>query len=238
MEMEPPIDEKEPQAHGKADLTDCADDRIDATNRLASDLEPPNDISPFTRSANQQSQRPHLILFSAFTAASIGGMGVATFGLLASGKVGLGLTKSVFEVASFGAMDIIVRVNLSLQEDHLWLPASASDLQKRGCCWFAIGILQGSVSALANISIDKKREGTIWQPAPIACKFVYYAIFRVGLTGVWSRDVAGASRQPTEYAQVVCDHQFFVRACKYRCLYTLSADLGIWQHPRFVLGYV
>ena len=39
------------------------------------------------------------------TAMSIGGMGVASFGVLAGGKVGYALTKNMFEVAVYGVVD-------------------------------------------------------------------------------------------------------------------------------------
>jgi hypothetical protein len=117
---------------------------------VTSDLEPPNNnISSSTRSANQQQQR-QVIFCLVVTAISISGMvGAAAFGLLAGGKLGLGLTKTAFEDAAFASVDIVVRQIISLLEGHLVLPAP--DLLKRACCWLVIGILHGSVCALYYI---------------------------------------------------------------------------------------
>ena len=107
------------------------------------------------------------------TAVSIGGMGVTSFGVLAGGKVGYTLTKDTLSTLAYGAVDIVV----AQQAD----PGSV--WQKRGACWFTIGIFTGSVNSAAYISFDAKRTGTIWQTERLLFLFAWNFICKAGLVG-------------------------------------------------------
>ena len=126
----------------------------------------------------------HHRLFCVMAAVSIGGMGLATFGILAAGKVGFALPRSMFQMAAYGAVDIAVDLNVVVQAH----PASALSvppgIQNRGAAWFAIAILSGSAWALYFISFDAKREGTVWQPEPIVYGSIIFFVCHIGLIGM------------------------------------------------------
>ena len=131
--------------HDKPASTDNTIVAIDTID-IAAEL--PSDVSDAHSSATNR--RHGLFFFCVMTAVSIGGMGVTSFGVLAGGKVGYTLTKDTLETLAYGAIDIAV----AQQAD----PGSV--WQKRGACWFTIGIFTGSFNSAAYISFDAKRAGT------------------------------------------------------------------------------
>ena len=99
----------------------------------------------------------HRFFFSVVTAMSIGGMGVAGFGVLAGGKVGYAFPKEMFESMAFGVVDTSVNLNAIQQ-------ATPANVKSRGAGWLASGFLLGSCSAGSVVSFETKRWGAIWQP--------------------------------------------------------------------------
>ena len=99
----------------------------------------------------------HRFFFSVVTAMSIGGMGVAGFGVLAGGKVGYALPKEMFESMAFGVVDTSVNLDAIQQ-------ATPAKVKSRGAGWLASGFLLGSCSAGSVVSFETKRWGAIWQP--------------------------------------------------------------------------
>ena len=137
----------------------------------------------------------HRLFWCVLTAVSIGGMGVATFCVLAGGKVGFALMEAVFEIATYGAVDGAVDLNVAMQRDSASVLSVLPDLLKRGAAWFAIAILLGSTRALNFIPFDAKREGTVWQPEPIIFRSIADLICMIGLIGMVMMR-AHSDRQP------------------------------------------
>jgi len=118
-----------------------------------------------------------LAFFCVMTAVSIGGMGVASFGVLAGGKVGYAIPKEIFELVVFGTVGVSVAQEATSVQ-------SMPVLFKRAAAWFAIGLFQGSANAFYFISFDAKREGTMWQLEPFSYALVNCFICHIGLVGV------------------------------------------------------
>jgi hypothetical protein len=82
------------------------------------------------------------------TLMAITGMGTATIGLLAGGKIGLSLSKAVFDVMTLGMVDIAVTANEYPSQEEGWSSTIAPQLRnvawKRGTCWLAVGLLQAT----------------------------------------------------------------------------------------------
>ena len=164
----PPTAVEREDTHDKPASTDNTIVAIDTID-IAAEL--PSNVSDAHSSTTNR--RHGLFFFCVMTAVSIGGMGVTSFGVLAGGKVGYTLTKDTLETLAYGAIDIAV----AQQAD----PGSV--WQKRGACWFTIGIFTGSVNSAAYISFDAKRAGTIWQTERLLFLFAWYFICKVGLVG-------------------------------------------------------
>ena len=110
----------------------------------------------------------------------LAGMGLATFALLAGGKVGYALPKNIVEMIVFGTIDISVNVN-ALQEADPVASVLSSHFWLRGICWLAIGISQGTFSTLYYVSLDMNNAGAVWQPVPVLCELAFWIICRIGL---------------------------------------------------------
>ena len=132
------------------------------------------------------------LVFLMMTLMSIAGMGTATVGVLAGGKVGFCLSRSVSNMVAFGMIDSAVISNKCPSQEDRRSSTSAVLLRnvawKRGTCWLAIGLLQATVNALYLISIDTKRMGTVWQRRPLLYMTVDLFICKTGLVaGVMMR---------------------------------------------------
>jgi hypothetical protein len=161
-------------------------DNPDTANNDAIDMalaehhpEPPSNTNA---SANQQ-QRWSILFFSTLI-----GMGIATFCVLAGGKVGLFLPRETFQALSFAVVDIAVTANDDLSSQEAGRPSTSTPqlrnaAWKRGVSWLAIGLLTGTVSTLWKIAIAEKDAGTVWQPVPIIFIVIYYFICALGLWG-------------------------------------------------------
>ena len=90
---------------------------------------------------------------------------MASFGVLAGGKVGYAIPKEIFELVVFGTVDVSVAQEATSVQ-------SMPVLFKRAAAWFAIGLFQGSANAFYFISFDAKREGTMWQLEPFSYALV------------------------------------------------------------------
>jgi len=133
----------------------------DDTTTLASEqqqhiTEPPSTNADVSNISGRHQQQRRRLLF--FTIATFGGMGVATFGVLAGGKVGYALSAAMSKKAVYGAVDIAI--NIAVQIDPARFVTVPPGPRKRGAAWFAIAILSGSANALWFISFDATREGT------------------------------------------------------------------------------
>ena len=149
--------------------------------------------------------RHHRLLFCVMTAVSIGGIGVASFAVLAGGKVGTFLPLNVSETMVFGAIGIAVDLNVAQQADPATNVLSVPNLQKRARYWLAIGILMGLTRSLQAISLETKHEGTMWQPEPLLYQLIYSFVGRIVLVGgimMW----AHRDRMPT----VIKRYAFYV----------------------------
>ena len=168
----------------------------------------------------------HRLFFCVMTAVSIGGMGVATFGVLAGGKAGFTLPKEIFHSLAYGAVDIAVDLNAVMQTH----PATVlPGLRKRGATstsWLAIAILSGSANALRLISFDAKREGTVWQPKAIICLFIVQFVCGIGLVGMVVLR-AHCDRQPNAMKWVVLNYSsLFLATSGSSTPYPLISALG------------
>ena len=165
---------EDPKAH-LSHNHDVADNAIDMT--LAE-----HHPGPPNNSTNQQ-QRWSLLFLSTFI-----GMGIATFGVLAGGKVGFFLLREATCVASYAAVDIAVTAELSSQEvgrpSNSALQVRNTTWKQRGACWLAVWLLQGTANVLWKITIEQKDVGTVWQPVPIIFIIIYYFICLIGLNGM------------------------------------------------------
>ena len=127
--------------------------------------------------------RHHRHFFCVMTAVSIGGIGVASFAVLAGGKVGTFLPLNVSETMVFGAIGIAVDLNVAQQADPATNVLSVPNLQKRARYWLAIGILMGLTRSLQAISLETKHEGTMWQPEPLLYQLISSFVGRIVLVG-------------------------------------------------------
>ena len=168
------IDHGPNDEHGSHDKPDLTDNTISAVSAAESSIGAAN--SPTNR-------RRRLTFFCAMTAVSIGGMGMASFGVLAGGKVGATLPTETFVAIGYGGVDIAVALNVAQESDPaasvLFVPNAL-----RAAMWLAIGILQGSASGLWFVSFASKRTGAMWQLEPLLYDFVFCFIVRIGLVGV------------------------------------------------------
>jgi hypothetical protein len=146
--------------------SDVADNAIDTT--LAEDHpSPPNNNNADANNTTQQ-QRLTQRWLPLFLLTLIG-MGIATIGVLAGGKVGLFLPKQAILVFVCTVVEYTVAANNDLSSRETgWLSSSAlqvdlrdTALKQRGACWLAIGLLAGTSNALWKITIEKKDIGTV-----------------------------------------------------------------------------
>ena len=179
----PRIDDERRDNSGQGSTSTASPNAIDveqSTNvesAQSNGIPSPEAVSTLEQPSDATNHHHRLSFCVMMAVVSIGGMGVATFGVLAGGKVGFALL-SMFEMTTYGAIDAAVSMSTAIQPD----PAVPPGLRKRGAAWFAIAILQGSADALRSISFDEKREGTVWQPGPIIFSFIGMVICRIGLT--------------------------------------------------------
>ena len=140
---------------------------------------------------NYANERPLWFFMVLIALVSIIGMWVASFGALVGGKWGFVLPKTIFEVTAFGIVDSAVTIN---EQPGNALPRGRSAIMKRGVCWLAIGLLQGTASALSYISVEGG-DVNVWKPEPIFYELFATFICRTGLVaGVMMR--AHRDRRP------------------------------------------
>ena len=169
---------------------DAIDSSVIAVSTRGNSNQP---ITTGTTGATNGQQR----FLAAVAAVCVAGMAIATLTALAFGKSGLYFSQSIFEVATFAAIDVAMTMNEAPQQqagggaETTVQPGAETTVQaiiidrntilKRVACWLAIGILHGTASALRYVSKQQTLEGT-WQLEPIVYESVYSFCF-IGLIG-------------------------------------------------------
>ena len=167
---------KEPLSHDNCDTAD--NDAIDMVLAEHHQGPPRNNIV----GTNRQ-QRWSLLSYITLI-----GIGIATFCVLAGGKVGFFLPRQTVRVFSLAVFDPAFPANGDLPSQDAGRPSTSilqvrSAAWKRGTCWLAIGLLSGTLNTLWEIAIDEKAAGTVWQPVPIIFIVIYFFICQIGLIG-------------------------------------------------------
>ena len=105
---------------------------------------------------------------------------MATFGILAGGKVGMTLAWQMCAVARYAVVDFAQEAEGGTTS----APQFRNAAWERGACWLAVGLLQGTADGLRMVTAVLKNAGTLWQPIPIVWSSVYFLIGCIGLIGV------------------------------------------------------
>ena len=111
---------------------------------------------------------------------SVTGVGVASFGALAGGKLGLSFLRNFFQMVPPAFADLTLTIY-----DHVEAMMGRVNVRaiiaKREACWLFVAITQGTLQALWSISFDSARSGMVWQPVPMLYALLCYWLIQIYL---------------------------------------------------------